>query len=102
MNIADSLRSALAGIRTRAGRLSGAGAQTTALSQFLQPELPPSLEPWRRIVQPVVAGAAVCTLLLLLASGAVSLAVFMAAAGLIYAILTRVFGIDFELAGPVG
>jgi hypothetical protein len=72
--------------------------QTRALSTFLRPHLGPTPAPLRGLLEPVVAAAAVSLLATLLMVGAFSFATLLAVLGLVYAILTYVFGVQLSLA----
>ncbi|MBI5507493.1 MAG: hypothetical protein HY903_01950 [Deltaproteobacteria bacterium] len=73
------------------------GDQKLALSQLLRPNLPPYVEPLRRVAEPIVAAAALLALVVLGGLGALSVLGLMLALLLIYGIITQVFGIELEL-----
>jgi hypothetical protein len=85
-------------LREEARRLRDRGTSSQALSQMLKPNLGPTPEPLRRLLEPVVAATALAALLSLFALGAFSFATLVAIAGLAYAILTYVFGLELGLA----
>ncbi len=68
------------------------------LSTFLRPNLGKTPAPLRRFLEPLVAALALSLLATLLVAGSVTLVVFMGIVGLIYAILTHVFGLELGLA----
>lgn len=73
---------------------------STALSEFIRPNLgqtPPAL---RRVLEPIVAVSALLALAVLTTMGALGFAVLFAAASLIYLILTYVFGLRLDMAIP--
>lgn len=74
------------------------GADRRALTQLVTPELGNTPKPLKRILEPVVAVAALAALLSLFALGVFSFATLMATLGLAYAILTYVFGLELTLA----
>jgi hypothetical protein len=73
----------------------GQSARQAALTELVRPELGATPEPWRSLLEPLVAAAALGALVLLLAIGLGSLAALSLAAGLAYLILTRVFGLSW-------
>ena len=76
------------------------GERSTALSQFLRPNLPPTPTPVRRLAEPVVAACALLALIALGLLGAISLLGLLLAAVATYAIITKIFGIELELGLP--
>ncbi len=101
MSIRDQIKHAAEALRQEAERTWGGleDRDARAMAELLRPNLgstPPSL---RRVLEPLVAGAAFVALAAL---AGVSLAAFVAlfvAAGLMYLIVTYVFGVElgFEL-----
>jgi len=89
-------------VKSEATRLGAAfrsqATDSKALSLLLRPNLGPTPQPLRRLLEPVVAAAALSALVSLATVGAVSFAVLVAVAGVIYAILTYVFGLELDLA----
>jgi hypothetical protein len=72
-------------------------SDTKALTELLRPNLGPTPRALRRVLEPVVALAALSVLVSLLGVGAVSFATLAVAAALMYAILTYVFGLELDL-----
>ena len=72
-----------------------------ALSTFIRPDLGPTPEPLRRLLEPIIAVWALATMGALLAMGAVGFALMFAAASLLYVILTRIFGLELDVKLPV-
>ena len=95
----NQLKAALAAEAQRVAQAVG-GERSVALSQFLRPNLPPAVTPVRRLAEPVVAACALLSLFVLGVLGATSLLGLMLAALAIYAIITKVFGIELELGLP--
>jgi len=81
-------------------RVRGDAPTGGALAAFVRPDLGATPAPLRRVLEPLVAAAAAVALALLLGIGVFNFAMFFAAATLIYAILTYVFGIEFDLNLP--
>jgi hypothetical protein len=102
MKLPESLRSVMGELRRRAHILKdqwNQGRRATVL-QLVRPQLgdtPPLLRP---VLEPLVAFSAATVLAGLVAAGALSLAAFVLAGAMIYAILTYVFGIDVDLRVP--
>jgi len=71
-----------------------------ALAAFIRPNLGPTPQPLRRVLEPIIAAAAALALAVLLSFGMFSFAGFFLAATLIYAIITYVFGIELDLNLP--
>lgn len=90
------LRDEAARVRRTARPRSG----NETLTAFIRPNLGPTPEPLRRVLEPVVAAAAALALAVLLAFGMFSFVGFFFAATLIYAIITYVFGIELDLNLP--
>ncbi len=70
------------------------------LSQFVRPNLRSIADPWRRILEPLLAALAGLSLVWLASLGLASLLIFALAGALIYAILTHVFGVRIDMRGP--
>ncbi len=77
-------------------RVTGSRGQT--LAHFMRPDLGGSA--LGRALEPVVAASAMLALVVLVGVGALSLAGLMAAAVLIYLIITHVFGIELDIQPP--
>jgi hypothetical protein len=101
MKIPEPFQSTYERLRAEAYRLGSSfkspGENSKAIGELLRPNLGPTPAPLRRILEPVVALTALGTLLWLASVGAASFAVLAAVAGLIYAILTYVFGLELDL-----
>ena len=69
------------------------------MAQLFRPNLGPTPQSLRRILEPIVAGSAFVALAALSGLSLVAFAALFVAAGLMYLIITYVFGIDlgFEL-----
>jgi hypothetical protein len=102
MTLLEALNQLREAFTTEAQRVARAvsGERSVALSQFLRPNLPPAPTPIRRLAEPVVAACAILSVVVLGLLGAASLLGLMLAAVLIYAIITKVFGIELELGLP--
>jgi hypothetical protein len=101
MKLPADLYLALGRLRDEAARLRQRLRDTSgsqALSTFLRPNMGPTPAPLRRVLEPVVAVAALSLLATLLAAGALSFATLVLVAALVYAILTQVFGLELGLA----
>ncbi len=81
----------------RGASLKDQTTDTRALAELLRPNLGATPRPRRRLLEPVVAIAAVSVLVSLASVGALSFATLVLVAGLIYAILTYVFGLELDL-----
>lgn len=78
----------------------GQGPANSTMLELFRPNIggtPPHL---RRFVEPLVAASAVLALMTLGALGIISFALFLLAGALIYAILTKVFGIELGIELP--
>jgi hypothetical protein len=102
MKIPQPFQTTFDRVKAEASRLGAAfrsqATDTKALSEILRPNLGPTPKPLRRLLEPVVAVAALSALVSLATVGAVSFALLVAVAGVIYAILTYVFGLELDLA----
>ncbi len=74
------------------------GAKT--LATFIRPNLGPTPAPVRRVLEPVVAASAMLALAVLSGIATINLALFMLCAGLVYLIVTYVFGVELDLNVP--
>ncbi|OGQ92070.1 MAG: hypothetical protein A2289_14295 [Deltaproteobacteria bacterium RIFOXYA12_FULL_58_15] len=103
MSLGDDLKKVASTLRQEASRIWGDldGPHSTALTQLLQPNLGPTPQPLRRVLEPVVAITALAALIGLTGFGMISALAMFCAAGLIYLILTFVFGIELGLDLPV-
>ncbi len=101
MKIPEPFQATYERLKAEATRLGasfkGQATDTRALTELLRPNLGPTPRPLRRLLEPVVAMAALSLLLSLATVGAVSFATLVLVAGLIYAILTYVFGLELDL-----
>jgi hypothetical protein len=101
MKLPEPFQSTYERLRAEAYRLGASfqrqGEGSLAIGELLRPNLGPTPAPLRRVLEPVVALAALGALLSLASVGALSFAVLAAVAGLIYAILTYVFGLELDL-----
>ncbi len=70
-------------------------APGTAL--LLRPNIPKTPQAVRSVLEPIVAGAALALLIAFLSLGFASFMTLMLCSGLIYAILTRVFGLELSV-----
>jgi hypothetical protein len=82
-------------------RLRGA-AGDSALSTFIRPNLGDTPAPLRRVLEPIVAASALLAMVVLAGFGALGFGAMLIAAGLIYLIITQVFGIQLDLVPPSG
>ena len=101
MKIPEPLRDTFERLRAEAVRIAGAvkgHSENKALTELLRPNLGPTPEPLRRMLEPLVAACAVSVLAALLGVGAVSFAALVVVAALAYAILTYVFGLELDVA----
>ena len=102
----ESVSQILERFRTEAERLKSlwdgqAGNAPRALvTQLIRPDLGPMPPTLRRFVEPVVALVAAATLVALLGMGTVCFTLFVLAGALMYAILTRVFGLELDVQMP--
>ena len=80
--------------------LRGNPSDSEALAEFIRPNLGNTPAPLKRWLEPIVAGAALLALLVVLSWGALNLAMLFLAAGVAYAIITFVFGIELDLNMP--
>ena len=97
----DHLRGAARARVRRALRQIGiAPPQTAVMLELFRPQLRHTPDAWRRYVQPLVALAATAVLVSLAAIGIGSLAMFIFAIALMYAVLNQVFGIELGLNMP--
>lgn len=96
--MADLARQEAARIKQQ---VMGPDAPPGALSTFLRPDLGPTPDPLRRILEPVIAAWALLTMGALLAVGALGFATMFAAASLLYVLLTRVFGLELDVKLPL-
>jgi len=76
------------------------GETPQALSAFVRPNLGPTPEPLRRLLEPVVAAAAAAVLVVLGGIGLFHFSIFFLVAAMIYAIIHYVFGIELDLMVP--
>lgn len=72
-------------------------AQNSQMLQLARPNVGPTPAPLRRFVEPVVAAAALSALTVLVLVGLSAAGLLFLAAGLIYGILTHVFGLEFDI-----
>ena len=90
-------------VRSEAERLRDrmrADSSTLTLAAFVRPNLGPTPDPLRRVLEPIVAASAAMALVVLLSIGVLSFGTFFVVASLIYAILTYVFGLELDLNVP--
>ena len=85
--------------KQRLAELAG-NPEMRTLSQFVRPNLRSMTNPWRRILEPLLAALAGLSLVWLAGLGLASLLVFALAGALIYAILTHVFGDRLDMRVP--
>lgn len=105
MKIFDALNEAARLWRREADRWSrramGGGGPSGTMLELMRPTVgahaPVNV---RRFVEPLVAVSALLALLTLGALGIISFALFLLAGALIYAILTKVFGIELGIEMP--
>lgn len=71
-----------------------------ALAQFVRPQLHSRNFAARELLQPLVAIAALMALAVSVGLGGASLMLLVLAGWIIYAILTHIFGLEFELGLP--
>jgi hypothetical protein len=76
------------------------GQETRPVVELMRPNLGTTPPPLRRVLEPVVAASAALALAALLGLGVVSFTLFLLAGALIYAILTKVFGLELGLEMP--
>lgn len=81
-------------------RASFSNNDARALSTFVRPNLGPVPSPLRRALEPVVALVAGVVLAVLMAFGLLHFGLFFLAAGLIYLILNKVFGLELDVNLP--
>lgn len=102
MKIPEPFQSTYERLRAEAARLGatlkGQATDSKALAHFLRPSLGPTPRPLARVLEPVVAVAAALVLVSLVGIGAFSFATLVLVAGLVYAILTYVFGLELDVA----
>lgn len=72
----------------------------SVMMELFRPHLGPTPEAWRRYMQPLVALGATAILVTLGAVGVFSLAMFLLAIALMYAVLNQVFGIELGVNMP--
>jgi hypothetical protein len=105
MNLSDIVQEAARQWRREAdrwrARVAADGPTSTTMLELIRPNVgahtPPSV---RRMLEPVVAASAVLALFVLGGMGIISFALFLLAGGLIYAILTKVFGLELGIELP--
>lgn len=100
----------LARLRSEAQRLrdtlggdtpGGNPAHRALMLQLARPNLGPTPQALRRILEPLVATAAALALVTLVGFGVASFTMFLLAGALIYTILTRVFGLELDFQVPL-
>lgn len=99
-SLAKTRRRVVRRVRRGVSRLTGLEeSQQRALSHFVRPQFESQL-PAQKIVEPLIALGALAALIAGMSLGALSLTGLALAGLLIYAILTRVFGLNLEM-GPL-
>jgi hypothetical protein len=87
--------------RWRRRQAASGGPSPDTMLALIRPSLGASTPPnIRRWVEPLVATSAVLALMSLGALGIISFALFLLAGALIYAILTKVFGLELGIEMP--
>ena len=81
-------------------RQSRTREKVRTLSTFVRPELGSVKEPWRRVLEPIVAASAAGALLALASIGFGAFVIFLISGALVYGILTFVFGIRLDVRMP--
>lgn len=99
MSLKDTMEAWARGMAQSVSRQTGV-TDSKALAELLRPQLGAVPSPARRLLEPMVAAAAIAALASLASLGAASLAMLLLTAGLIYAILTVVFGIELDFSPP--
>jgi hypothetical protein len=87
-----------------AARFSGAWrtdpSDPRRMVELMRPTLGSAPPPLRRLLEPVVAASAAAAVVTLLGLGVASFTLFLLAGALIYAILTKVFGLELGVEMP--
>lgn len=103
-NLSDRLRDFSSRLRQQAERIRAGldpnRPDSTAVAAFLRPNLGATPAPVRRFLEPIIAGAAAVVIAMLLGFGLYGFAIFFLSAGLIYLVLTHVFGLELDLNLP--
>jgi hypothetical protein len=100
MSLLDNLRRAVEGLREEAEHAWTGTTDSRAMAQLFRPNLGPTPQPLRRVLEPLLAGSALAVLAGLAGVSLAAFLVMFIAAGLIYLIITYVFGVELGLELP--
>ena len=102
MKLPDSLRDMIGELRHRTAHIRDQWRQSqhTTVLHLVRPQLGDTPRALRPVLEPLVAIGAATALAGLVGAGVISMAAFLVAVALIYAILTYVFGIDIAMRVP--